>query len=398
MDPSRIRIRGPLTTHVGGLWETLAAQGYTALSAVNVVRVMAHLSRWLERERLSPNELTVEPINRFLRHRRRAGYTGWRSERGLVPILAYLREQGAVPPVEPAAPGSTPPVEALVDRYVEYLRTERALLETTVDLYHRVAVAFLTGHDDVQGLTAADVTAFVLEASHTGSIGYTKLKVTALRSLLRYLHVRGEIAVELAAAVPAVAGWRLASLPKALSADEVKQLLACCDRRTHVGRRGYAVVLAMVRLGLRAGEVAALTLDDVDWTRGEIVICGKGRQLDRLPLPADVGAALAAYVRWSRPASSSRRLVLRVRAPHGPLSSNGVKAIVNLAYARAGLVARGAHRLRHTAATEMLRQGASLSDIAQVLRHRHVDTTAIYAKVDRVALQALVQPWPRGDV
>jgi site-specific recombinase XerD len=397
MDPSRIRIRGPLAVHVDGLWCDLTAQGYAPLSIANLGRVMAHLSGWLEREQLAPIELKEKQVDRFLRHRRRTGYTGWRSKRGLEPILAHLRKVGVVPPAE--TPFIVPTmVDAIVDRYVEYVRRERALSAPTVAFYERIALEFLGERGDAGALSAVDVSSFVLKEARTCSVGFVKLKVTALRSLLRYLCMHGDISVDLAASVPPVAGWRLATLPKGLQPDQVKQLLAGCDRRTHVGRRQFAVLLLMVRLGLRAGEVAGLELDDIDWMRGEVIIRGKGRRLDRLPLPADVGAALAAYTRRSRPRTMSRRLFVRVRAPLGGLSSGAVKAIITAACARAGLASVGAHRLRHTAATEMLRGGASLSDIAQVLRHQQVDTTAIYAKVDRLALRTLAQPWPGGEV
>jgi site-specific recombinase XerD len=395
MDPSKIRIRGPLASHVDGLWRELAAQGYAPLSIANMARVMAHLSQWLEREHLGPSGLSAKQNERFLLHRRRAGYTCWRSTRGLEPILGYLRGVGVVPPIEtPYSPKAA--IDVVVEPYMAYIREERAVSPSTASVYERLARAFLSRRADTGAQCAADVSTFVLKEARTCSIGFAKLKISALRSLLRHLYVHGDIAVDLAASVPAVAGWRLATLPKALRPDEVKQLLRGCDRRTHGGRRTFAVVLLMVRLGLRAGEVAGLELDDIDWAHGELLVRGKGRRLDRLPLPADVGAALAAYVRRSRPRTECRRLLMRVRAPLDGLSRGSVTAIVRAACARAGLATVGAHRLRHTAATEMLRHGASLSDIAQVLRHRHVDTTAIYAKVDRVSLRTLAQPWPGG--
>ena len=396
MKPSRIRIRGPLATHVDGLWSELATQGYSPLSIANVARLMAHLSRWLGRQRLEPIDLNEKQIERFLRHRRRAGYTCWLSPRGLEPILTYLRDLGVVSPQETPRIIITA-VDTVMERYMRYVREERAVTESTANFYERIAREFLGRFGDISGLNAANVTSYVLQESRTCSVGSAKLKVSALRSLLRYLYVHDDIAIDLAASVPAVAGWRLTALPKALRPDEVKQLLGGCDRRTHVGRRAYAAVLLMVRLGLRAGEVATLELDDIDWSGGELLIRGKGNQLDRLPLPADVGTALASYVRQSRPRAASRRVFLRVHAPLRGLSSGGVTQIVGAACKQAGLAPVGSHRLRHTVATEMLRHGASLSDIAQVLRHRHVDTTAIYAKVDRVALRTLAQPWPGGE-
>lgn len=397
MDASRIRISGPLAPYLEGLWAALAGRGYTPLSMANVARLMAHLSRWLAGQRLAAGDLSTSQIGRFLKHRRRAGYTGWLSSHGLEPILQHLRAVGATPP--PVRPVVVPTaIDLVVGRYSEYLRRERAVSPSTAAFYLRIARTFLPQDGDLRSLTAASVTAFVLKESRTYSVSYTKYKVSALRSLLRYLFVQGDIATDLAASVPPVAGWRLTSLPRDVHPDEVKRLLGSCDRRTDVGRRGLAALLLMVRLGLRAGEVAALALDDIDWTQGELIIRGKGRQLDRLPLPADVGSALAAYARWSRPRAQSRKLLLRVHAPHGALSSSAVKSIVHAACRRAGLPALGAHRLRHTAATQMLRQGAPLTEIAQVLRHRHVDTTAIYAKVDRVSLRQLAQPWPGGDL
>jgi integrase/recombinase XerD len=396
MDASRIRIGGPLASHVEGLWMRLAAKGYTPLSIANVARLMAHLSRWLEGKGLAPAELNPDQIGRFLRHRRRAGYTGHLSTRGLVPILQHLRSVGVGPPIEAHEVIRTA-VDEVVARYRHYLRQERAVSPATAAFYEQVAREFLPQDGDMRALAPASVTVFVLKESRTYSVSYTKYKVSALRSLLRYLFVGGDIATDLAASVPPVAGWRLSSLPRDLHPDEVKRLLGNCNRRTDVGRRALAALLLMVRLGLRAGEVAALALDDIDWTQGELIIRGKGRQLDRLPLPADVGSALAAYARWSRPRAESRKLLLCIYAPHGALSSGAVKSIVHAACRRAGLPALGAHRLRHTAATEMLRQGSPLTEIAQVLRHRHVDTTAIYAKVDRVSLRQLAQPWPGGE-
>jgi site-specific recombinase XerD len=382
--------------HVDGLWRELAARGYTALSSANVARLMAHVSRWLEAQRMKPSELTEPQVERFLRHRRRAGYTQWLSPQGLEPILSYLRDACVVPPKPVPRIGVTA-IDTMVTRYMQYVRQERAVTKTTANFYERIAREYLAGCGDPPRATAANVNSYVVEAARECGVGFAKLKVSALRSLLRYLHVHGDIAVDLAAAVPPVAGWRLSSLPKALRPDEVGQLLTGCDRRTHLGRRAYAVLLVMVRLGLRAGEVASLELDDLDWRNGELLIRGKGNQLDRLPLPVDVGTALAAYVRRSRPKAASRRVFLRVHAPVSGLSSGGVASIVRAACERAGLAAVGGHRLRHTAATEMLRGGASLSDIAQVLRHRHVDTTANYAKVDRLALRTLAQPWPGGE-
>jgi len=396
MDASRIRINGPLARYLEGLWAALAAQGYRPLSIANVACLMAHLSGWLGRWRLTAADLGTDQIGRFLQHRRRAGYTAWVSSHGLEPILQHLRAVGAAPaPVRPVVVPTA--IDHLVARYSQYLRRERALSSSTGTFYVCMARAVLPPDGDLRSLTAASVTAFVLRESRTFSIAYTKYKVTALRCLLRYLYVHGDIPTNLAAAVPAVAGWRLSSLPRDVPPHVLKQLLQHCNRRTHVGRRARAAMLLMARLGLRVGEVAALRLDDIDWTAGELLIRGKGGYFDRLPLPADVGSALAAYLRWSRPRMDSRAVFLRVHAPHDRLRAGGLKSVLRAACTRAGLPTMGTHRLRHTAATQMLRQGSPLTEIAQVLRHRHVDTTAIYAKVDRVSLRQLAQPWPGGD-
>jgi integrase len=244
-------------------------------------------------------------------------------------------------------------------------------------------------------VTAADVTAFVLAACPGRAVGSAKLIVCALRSLLRWLHVTGQVPVSLAAAVPSVAGWRLSGLPKGLEPGQLRSLLGACDRRTPTGRRDYAIMLLLARLGLRAGEVARLGLDDIDWRRGEIAVFGKGDRGERLPLPADVGVAIAGYLRRGRPGTAQGRSVfVRVHAPLRALTTGGVTMVVFDAAQRAGLGRIHAHRLRHTAATAMLQAGSPLAEVGQVLRHRSALTTAIYAKVDRDALAVLARPWP----
>ena len=249
----------------------------------------------------------------------------------------------------------------------------------------------------LEGLTVADVTSFVVTRCPSQPRGSAKLTVTTLRSLLGFLHLEGILPRSLAASVPRTAAWRLAPLPRGLTRAEVERLLAACDRSRPTGRRDFAVLTLLVRLGLRAGEVAGLTLEAIDWRAGELVVSGKGNRSERLPLPPDVGEAIVAYLRAGRPASAMDRAVfIRVKAPHRGLSSTGVTQIVGDAARRAGLGLVHAHRLRHTAATEMLRAGGSLAEIGQVLRHRRAQTTAIYAKVDAHALRVLARPWPGG--
>jgi len=250
-------------------------------------------------------------------------------------------------------------------------------------------------------LNAADASASILRHARSLSLGRAKLMVTALRSFLRFLLQHGEIDTDLAAAVPAVSGWRQASVPKHLGSQDVQRLLDGCDRHTAMGRRNYAILLLLARLGLRAGEVVALQLDDVDWRAGEITVCGKGSVQDRLPLFPDVGEAVADYVRRDRPRCTSRRVFIRMKAPHrGFVSPAAVSTIVERAVDQAGLhpPVRGAHLLRHSLATGMIRRGASMAEIGQVLRHRAATTTEIYAKVDLEGLRALARRWPGQEV
>jgi integrase/recombinase XerD len=397
-DPLRVRVTGPLRQYVPGFAAELAGLGYSAGSASVQVGLMAHLSRWLAGEGLDAAGLTPQVAGRFLAARRAAGYTKLLSAGALVPLLGYLQRLGAVSPAGPVEPGT--PAEVLLGRYRDYLAGERVLAASTIGYYMaeaRLFVSRVAGPDlgGLAGLAAAGVSGFVAAECRCRGTGSAKILVTALRSFLRFLFLDGWLAADLAAAVPAVAGWRGAGLPKALPAGDVAALLGSCDRQTAAGRRDFAVLLLLARLGLRACEVAALGLDDISWRAGEIVIRGKGRREERMPLPADVGEALAGYLRGGRPAGAcSRAVFLRVRAPAGPLSVAGVKEIVRHACGRAGLAEAGPHRLRHAAAVQMLRAGSPLAEVGQVLRHRSVATTAIYAKVDHAALAALALPWP----
>jgi len=288
--------------------------------------------------------------------------------------------------------------DPVIDRYVAYLRVERGLTAGTVRLYSRVASGCLDEWArlgvGLDALDAADVIGFVVSESKRSSIAVMKNVVTGLRSLLRFMFAKALIGRPLADAVPSVAGWQMSSLPRVLEPGQVRALMSSCDRETVVGRRDYAILLSLWRLGLRAGEVAGLGLDDVDWRHGELVVRGKSRREERLPLPVDVGEALVASLRDRRSATAYVELFGRVRGPVGPLSSAGIRWVVYSACDRAGVVRVGPHVLRHTTATELLRSGSSLPEVAQVLRHRSVDTTAIYAKVDRTALMAVAQPWP----
>jgi integrase len=359
---------------------------------------MADASEWLAGHGLQPRDLTEIRVAELMVERRAAGRLHLLSARAMVPLLGYLRGVGVVP--GPVASMSLTPGEALIERYSGYLVERRGLSSSTVRNYVGVARVFLSWRETATGtlalaqLDGAAVIAFVLGEAGRCSVGSAKCLVTRLRVFLRFLHVEGEICRELAGVVPSVASWRLAGLVKALDAGSVAMLLASCDRRTRVGRRDFAVLTMLSRLGLRAGEIAALRLSDVDWRAGELLVRGKGSRQERLPLPLDVGEALAGWLSRGRSRYESVLVFGRVRAPYGGLSAGGVSQIVRRACQRAGLPVVGAHRLRHTAATEMLRAGGSLTEVGQVLRHRSRDVTSIYAKVDRSALAAVVMPWP----
>ena len=356
----------------------------------------ARSSQRLARDRrAAPGRADGRASTPFIEARRRAGHRTWLSPHSLRVPLAYLQEAGVLPAVSVAPDG---PVEQVLADYRRYLAGERGLAAHTIYHHELVARLFLGEREkraglELERLVAGDVSAFLAAECPKRSVTGARDLVKGLRGLLRYLHVAGVIATPLQWSVPAVAYHRDHSLPCGFSPEGVARLLASCDRRRAVGRRDYAVLLLLSRLGLRAGEVAAIQLEDVDWRRGEFVVRGKGARLDRLPLPADVGQAIVSYLRY-RPDGRSRAVFLLARAPYCPLSGQAVSGIVHRACVRAGLPVVHAHRLRHTAATEMLRAGGSLPEVAQVLRHRQLATTNIYAKVDRRRLRELARPWP----
>jgi integrase/recombinase XerD len=400
MDPSRVRVTGPLERYASGFVVELAGVGYRPVSAAFQLHLMAHLSRWLAENSLMAEQLSSAEVERFLAARRAAGYTGYLSPKALAPLLGYLRGRGVVPAAEKRA---LSPAELLLERYREYLLVERGLVAGTVRGYLDLVRPFVVsrvgedGELDLAELQPRDVLGFVLAESERRPRRGAKMLVTALRSLLRFLHVEGLIARPLAQVVPSVAFWRLSGLPRGLDLEQVERLLASCDTNTVAGRRDLAILLLLVRLGMRRIEVARLQLDDIDWRAGELLVRGKGPRVERLPLPADVGEAVAAYLRHGRPTDSQARAVfMRVKAPRRAMTPHGITQVVVSASRRAGLGDVTAHRLRHTAASELLRRGAPLSEIGQLLRHRTELTTTIYAKVDRDRLRELALPWPGG--
>ena len=398
--PFRVRMPGPLRTYAAGFAKELSRQGYKPNSVKVQLCLMAHASCWLAANKLSVKAFGASETNAFLKARRAEGYTRYVTPKAMAPLHTYLRALGVVPVGTASNDGG--PAELLLDRYRRYLTVERGISAKTIATYLWAVQPFLeftvAASDSEQQLTRleeADVITYVVARCRQQRRGAAKLTVTALRSLLRFLHLGGVIKRPLADAVPSVAGYRLSSLPKGLSPGEVDSLLGSCSRHTVRGRRDFAILTILACLGLRAGEVAAMKLSDIDWRAGEIAVGGKGKRHERLPLPADVGRAVAAYLRHGRPASCQDRSVfVRLHAPHHGLSSGGVSSVVAAAARRAGLGKVHAHRLRHTVAGRLIAAGASLPEVGQLLRHRSLLTTAIYAKIDRAALRIIARPWP----
>ena len=395
---SKVRLSGPLERYAGGFAEDLARQGYAPSVVVIHVRRLASVSRWLEGRGLDASALDEAAGEAFLADRRAAGRSLLLRMGSLAPLLEYLRGIGAAPVPGPVPPAT--PTDALLARYAGYLAAERGLSGKTVDRHVRAVRPFLEsavrGDEPDLGLgrlTAREVMDFVVGQSRQrhGSMPHL---VTGLRSLLRFLHVDGVTAAGLADAVPRAAGRKLAGLPKALPAGQVAAMLASCDQGTAVGLRDLAVLKVLSRLGLRVGEVAGLKLEDIGWQRGEITVTGKGNRTERLPLPADVGTAIVAYLQGGRPRCGCREVFLCGQGPYRGMSRGAVTNVAARAASRAGLGTVHAHRLRHSAATAMLDAGGSLAEIGQVLRHGHALTTAIYAKADITALRTVARPWP----
>jgi len=401
IDTNKTQGNSPLAALSKGFAEDLRQQGYAPRTISEHRRLLGDLSDWLERRQLSAGDLSAVQVDRFLSDRRSAGAVRHKTRKALGPILCYLRRLEMAPAVE--TPVEDGPAGEILNRYLRFLTSERGLVPVTALRYIDCLRPFLDRRmsvDDLElgNLTPADVTSFVVAWCPRLNGGVAKLTVTALRSFLGFLHLDGVTERSLVSAVPTVARRRLAGLPKGLAPDQVQRLLAACDACTAVGCRDLAILTLLVRLGLRRGEVAGLRLDDIDWRTGTITLCGKGNCHERVPLPKDVGLRLAEYLSHARPADARGRTVfVRHFAPHHALSPGRVSTIVGDAARRAGLGRVHAHRLRHTAATELLRAGASLPEIGQLLRHRRAAATAIYAKVDRDSLHLIARPWPEGD-
>src|SRR3954447_791940 len=389
---------GPLASFADGLLGEFSALGYAPSTVTAHLGLWAQLDRWLVARGLALSELNRVRIEEFVEVRRQT-HRYLYSIKALTPGLGYLRRAEAVPGVE-AMSQTAPAVEEIERRFRNYLLAERGLAEVSVETYVIRARPFLVdrmrrNHLDLESLTAAEVSAFAASWLPSLSKAPTRSTVTALRALLSFLHATGAVPTPLAVVVPTVASWRLAGLPIGLTPAQVQNLLAACDRATAVGRRDFAVVTLLARLGLRAGEVAALMLDDIDWRTGTLSVHGKANSHEQLPLPVDVGSALSRYLRHGRPTGAAGRAVfIRAKAPYRTLDHKSISTMVNRTAGRAGLGTVHAHRLRHTLASDMLSKGASLDEVGQLLRHRSRGSTAIYAKVDVSRLVQLARPWP----
>jgi len=391
MMAGKVRVSGPLAPYAAGFAEWLAGQGYAPSTVGHQLTLVARLSRWLEQEEVPPPALSEAVAQRFAQSVQVTGRAR-PTARAVDPVLGYLRGLGAVPLPEP--PRQESPHQRLLAAYERYLSGDRSLSPATVTKYMHIATAFLAGlpdpfDDAVAGLSADQVIGFAC-----GKGSGAKSIAGGLRVLLRYLYLSGYVDRQLAGAVPPIAAWKLAGLPARLDAAEVAAVLGTCDRATVTGRRDYAVLILLARLGLRAHEAAGLELDDIRWRSGTVVLRRKGGRSEELPLPADAGQAVADYL-LTRPAVSGCRAVfISAVAPRRPLTRSAVTLLARRHCAAAGIASGGAHRLRHTLASDLLAAGASLAEIGLVLGHRSPFVTSIYAKVDRAALGQLARPWP----
>lgn len=397
----RLRV-GPLEPHLDGYARVLAEQGYSRQLGRQKLRLVADLSRWLERKRLPVQALDEARVRQFLNAR-------WRRRRwqsidhcSLSRLLSQLRQTEVI--AAAVRPVLDSPLHRVEEDFGRFLSQERGLAPTTLANYLPIVRRFLVSRFGsktlrLEALRSHDVSAFILHQLGGWAPTRVQLACTALRSFLGHLFQTGQLVTNLAAAVPTVACRLRGGLPQFLEPSQVERLLRHCDRCCAAGLRDYAMLVLLARLGLRAGEVVQLSLEDINWEAGELRVRGKSARIERLPLPADVGRALAGYLQRGRPRCGSRRVFLRAKAPQqGFSSSSAVDAIVDRALSRAHLHPphRGAHVLRHSLATRLLRGGASLTQIGQILRHQTLQSTEIYAKVDLVALRKLAQPWPGG--
>ncbi len=393
---------GPLWPSLNSFESLLSNRGYARFCKKDKIRLVARFSQWLHQQHLEVNELNDQVIKKFIKDNGRKGAI----RRGDFATLRLLLQHLGHSDVASNLLNDDFTLHRIENGFTQYLSQERGLSPATLAIYIPMVRYFLTdrfhtGAIQLNKLRPSDITTFILRYTKTVKRKTAKLMITSLRAFFRYLCLRGETATDLAEFVPTISDWRLADLPKSLEPQHVECLLSNCDHNDRIGQRDYTILLFLLRLGLRAGEIVAMTLDDIHWEAGELIIRGKGPRIDRLPIPQDVGESLVTYLQHGRPVCSERRVFIRAKAPfQGFSSSVAVCNIVERALLRAKLQppSKGAHLLRHTLATNMLRNGASLTEIGEMMRHASISTTEIYAKVDMVALRSLAQPWPGGVV
>jgi site-specific recombinase XerD len=397
---ARLR-QGVLAEFLDDYAKSLHDQGYSRESIRIQLRLIGAFGHWFKRKSIAFQEIDRGILDGFLRHRHRhhSIQNGEVSTLQRFLAVAILRQRSGVT----QSPNQLVEGVPVIDGYREYLSQERGFAESTIRYYALFAARFLSEEGigslcELTHVRAVDVSGFVQRHARRQSPGSARLMVTALRCFFRYLRFNGRISNDLAAAVPAVANWSMSSVPKSLPAGVVRRVLKRCNRRTSLGKRNYAILMLLARLGLRAGEISGMNMDDIDWRTSQISIHGKGGSHIRMPLPADVGEAIAVYLR-SRPRCSIRKVFVRGRAPFVAFSSStAISGIVRRALSQSGVASacKGAHVFRHSLATELLRRGSSLDEIGEVLRHQSPNTTAIYAKVDLNSLRSIALPWQGG--
>jgi site-specific recombinase XerD len=390
---------GPAADHIDDFADWLHGRGYRPRSIETLLVSLAGWTDWMCAAGFTACDvlrafgackaaLETHPHVRYRRGINRVSVTA------AAVYIRFLREQGVVPlPARLPSPSALWPILGM---FQSWMRQHRGLTESTLDVYQGVLVGLLQKlGDDPRGYTAEALRAFVLERARPHGIWRAKSIVIAVRAFLRFLGATGRCPLGMEHAIPGFASWQLSSIPRFLVPKDVERVIGSCAGHAN-GLRDRAVILLLARLGLRAGEVAGLVFAHIDWDNGRIAVCGKGRRQEWLPLPQEVGAAILRYLRECRPPLPVPEVFTTVVAPFRPLTRASVTHIVRSALGRAGVKApiNGAHVLRHSAATAMLRQGASLASVGAVLRHRSPRTTAHYAKVDFGLLLEIAQPWP----
>jgi site-specific recombinase XerD len=393
-----IAVRGPLETHAAGLAAHLAELEYQRGSIQRHLRMMGRLSQWMEERGLVPGELTDEAVAPFAEMMRAAGSSRM-SVCGLASALSFLRGQGVIPAVALRWSGHA----ELLEDYRVHLARERGLAAGTVENKLRVAREFLDeaggGAGELRELTAARMLEILtLLARRRAGYGSAVTTASFVRALLRFLFATGRVAADLAPAIPRVSSAGASGSARGrLPPGTVARLLQGCDRSREAGLRDYAILLLLARLGLRSGEIAAIDFGDIGWADGTLLVHGKGGRRDILPLPGDVGEAIARYLCSRPPVPGCRAVFITARVPRHAIGRGTVGALVGYACGRAHVGRCGPHRLRHALASDLLAAGAPLTEIAAVLRHDDLDSTAIYATAGESVLTALALPWPARE-